>query len=113
MNKWTDATQESMGGEDHAGHKPKKEIKEIHTSKSENGDHIHVHHHTHPGHHPSETHTTRGDDEMVAHMMQNMGTQNPGEAAADPNAAPADASGATPAGAAPAAGAVAPTGSGV
>lgn len=95
---------------------PKKEIKHIETSKSDTkGDHIHVHHHTRPDHHPPETHTTRGDDEMTAHMLQNIGTANPGEAT-DPNAAPegapAGAIGTPPAGAIPS-GIPSPAGAGV
>lgn len=93
--------------------KPKKEIHhiEIHHSGTK-GDHIVTHHHTHPDHHPSEKHTTRGDDEMVQKAMATMGTPNPGEAAPDPNAAaaapdPNAAAGAPSAGGPPAA---APTG---
>lgn len=103
MSKWAGATEHSMSGGDHST--PKKEIKHIETRRSDTkGDHVHIHHHTHPDHHPPETHTTRGDDEMASHMMANMGTQNPGEAqsdaaggAPDPNAA----AGAPPVGAPP------------
>jgi hypothetical protein len=99
MEHYKSAVQHVLSG----GHsKAKKEIDHIVTRRSHNGDHIHVHHHTHPEDHPSETHTTRGDDEMVAHMLSNMGTPNPGEAEADagtPEAAPAAPS--APAGAAP------------
>jgi hypothetical protein len=111
MSKWADATAHSMGGGDHST--PKKEIKHIETRRSDTkGDHVHVHHHTHPDHHPAETHTTRGDDEMAAHMMANVGTQNPGEAQADaaggPPPDPNAAAGAPPAAAPPTA--PAPTG---
>lgn len=61
-------------------HTPKKEIKSITTSKSHNGGHVHIHKHHSPEHHPDETHTTKGDDEMAAHMLQNAGTPNEGEA---------------------------------
>lgn len=79
-------------GADHD--KPKKEVREIRTRKAANGGHIHEHHHVHPEHHPMEEHTTSGDDAMAEHMMENMGSQNPGEAdadagTADPGAAPA------------------------
>lgn len=96
MDKYSDAVRSSLGGEEH---KPKKEISHIVTKKSANGDHIHEHHHKHPEHHPMETHTTRGDDEMVSHMMQNMGTPNQGEAEADagtPDAGAAAAGAAAP-----------------
>lgn len=94
--------------------KPKKEISHIVTRKSgTNGDHIHEHHHTHPEHHPKEEHTTRGDDEMAEHMMANMGTPNPGEAAADagtPDAGASPAGSGAPDPSAGAAPAVAPGG---
>lgn len=83
---WKGAVAEKMGGDKSA---PKKEIKSITTTKSHNGGHVHVHKHHNPDAHPDETHTTKGDDEMVQHMMQNAGTPNPGEAEADPSAAPA------------------------
>jgi hypothetical protein len=99
---WSDATKEAMGG---SHDKPAKEISHVEVRKSgTKGDHIITHHHTHPEHHPAETKTTRGDDEMVEHMMQNMGSQNPGEAAADPNAAAAPDPNAGSAPAGPAAG---------
>ena len=60
---------------------PKKEIKSITTTKSHNGGHVHVHKHHSPEHHPDETHTTKGDDEMAAHMLQHAGTPNDGETA--------------------------------
>lgn len=69
-----------MAGSDHM---PEKKIKHIVTRKSANGGHVHEHHHTHPDVHPMEEHTTQGDDGMVGHMMDNMGTPNPGEAQAD------------------------------
>lgn len=100
-----DTVRHALGGEDA---KPEKKISKIEHTKSHNGDHIFTHHHTHPDHHPAETHTKRGDDEMTEHMMQNAGTPNSGEAEADagtPDAysGPQDAS---------AAAAPAPTGSG-
>lgn len=83
----------SLGGKKEK--KPKKEIKEIRTRKSKNGGYVHEHHHTAPEHHPMEEHTSADQDAMAEHMMQNMGTPNPGEAEADagqsgaPDAAPA------------------------
>lgn len=97
MDKYSDAVRSSLGGDDAKA--PKKEISHIVTKKSHNGDHIHEHHHKHPEHHPMETHTTRGDDEMVAHMMEHMGSPNQGEAEADagtPDAGAATAGAATP-----------------
>jgi hypothetical protein len=105
--KWADAAAKSMGGDTKG---PKKEIKHIITSKSANGGHIHTHVH-HNSAHPDETHTTKGDDEMLQHMAANAGTPNPGEAddptmqgaapmTASPSPAPAAApSGPTPTGA--------------
>jgi hypothetical protein len=58
--------------------KPKKELKEVRVRKAGKG-HIYEHHHTHPEHHPMEEHITSGNDDMIAHMMSNMG--NPEEAA--------------------------------
>lgn len=89
---WTEHVKHGLGGSDD---KPKKEIDHIVHRKSTNGDHIFEHHHTHPEHHPMETHTKRGDDEMVAHMLDHAGTPNPGEAEADagtPDAMDASAS---------------------
>lgn len=91
----------ALGGEDS---KPEKKVSKIEHTKSTNGDHIFTHHHTHPEHHPAETHTKRGDDEMVQHMMQHAGTPNPGEAEAEAgtpdayNPAPDASAGAVPAG---------------
>jgi surfactin synthase thioesterase subunit len=108
MADWKHAVAEDMGGH-HEGAKPAKKIKRIEHEHSTNGDHIFTHHHTHPEHHPSETHTKRGDDEMVHHMLKHAGTPNEGEAESEPNAAaamsdPANAAaaGAPPAAAAPA-----------
>lgn len=102
MDKYS-AVADSLGKSDE---KPKKEVSHVTVRKSgTKGDHIITHHHTHPHHHPDEEKTTRGDDEMVGHMLDTMGTQNPGEATADPAAA----SGTPPAaGASPAASAAAP-----
>lgn len=75
------AVMSALGG---ASAAPKKEIKHIITSKSANGGHIHEHVHHHSEHHPNEKHTTKGDDEMAAHMLQHAGTPNEGEAA-DPS----------------------------
>ena len=88
-----------------SGHEdvPAKVIQHIRTRKSANGGHIHEHHHTHPEHHPMEEHSTQGDDGMVEHMMDNMGTPNPGEAEADAGQSgmPAAAAGGAPSGAIP------------
>ena len=71
---------EELGGTQ----KPKKEIDHIKIRKSKTaGRHIIEHHHTHPAHHPMEEHTTAGDDELANHVLQNMGTPNPGEEEAD------------------------------
>lgn len=90
MAHWTEGVKHDLGGSD--GKKPKKEIERIVHRKSTNGDHIFEHHHRHPDHHPMETHTKRGDDEMVAHMLANAGTPNPGEAEIPPANPGADAS---------------------
>jgi len=93
---------DELGGK---SEKPAKEIKHIvsRKAKTKDGKHVvvHTHVHTHPAH-PDEEHVTSGDDEMAEHMMQNMGTPNPGEAEADAG------QGAAPAGAAPVPGAAAP-----
>jgi hypothetical protein len=73
---------------------------EVHHSATK-GDHIVTHHHTHPDHHPSEKHTTRGDDELTSHLMATMGTPNEGETPATGPATPPDASAGAAAGAAP------------
>ncbi len=72
--------QDALGGK---SDKPKKEIKHIKTEKAKSGGYIHTHVHTHPEHHPDEQHVTPDQDGMVAHMMEHMGTPNPGEADAD------------------------------
>jgi hypothetical protein len=108
MAEWKSAVAEHMGGH-HEGEKPAKKIKSIEHHHSANGDHVLVHKHTHPEHHPDEEHTKRGDDELVHHMLKHAGTPNEGEAESEPNAAaamsdPANAAaaGAPPAAAAPA-----------
>lgn len=105
MSHWSEAAGAMHGDE----HKPPKVVDhvEVHHSGTK-GDHIIRHHHTHPSHHPPEDHTTRGDDEMASHMMENMGSQNPGEEASDPTMA---AQPGTPSAAPPTA-APSPTGSG-
>lgn len=81
-----------MGGKDE---KPAKEIHEIRTRKAHGGGFIHKHVHTHPEHHKDEEHVSANQDGMVSHMLEHMGTPNPGEAEADagqsgvPDAAPA------------------------
>lgn len=96
---------EHLGG----GHKPAKEIESIKHKKSDNGDHIFTHRHTHPEHHPDEVHTKRGNDEMVEHMLKHAGTPNPGEAEAEAGTPDSYNPAATAPGAAPAA---SPMGSG-
>ena len=88
--------------------KPKKEIKSMHIKKAANGGHIIRHEHTHPEHHPDEEHTTKTDDQLASHVLQNMGTPNPGEAEADAGQSGIPAAGAAPAGGASAAGTPAP-----
>lgn len=82
MAKWTDGSQ-GLKGKSKA---PKKEVHEIRTRKGKSGGFLHEHHHTDPAKHPMEEHVSPDQDAMVQHMMQNMGTPNPGE---DPNAAAA------------------------
>lgn len=72
---------EILGGDKES--KPDKEIKEIRTRKAKSGGYIHEHHHTHPEHHPMEEHTSENQDAMVSHMMEHLGTPNPGEQEAD------------------------------
>lgn len=91
------AAGEAMGAE--SEHKHKKEVKEVRTRKGHKGGYIHEHHHTHPDEHPMEEHVSPDQESMAAHMMETMGSQNPGEAepdagqagAAPPAAAPAPA----------------------
>src|SRR5271165_1287718 len=82
---------------------PAKTISHMTIKKAANGGHIITHHHTDPMTHPDEHHTTKGDDQMVGHMMDNMGTPNTGEAevqaAGQPGAPPM--AGAGPSAAAP------------
>ena len=106
MAEWKSAVAEHMGG--HSTEKPAKKIKSITHEHSTNGDHIFTHHHTHPEHHPSETHTKRGDDEMVHHMLKHAGTPNEGEAESEPDAAAAMSDPANAAAAPAPAGAAAP-----
>jgi hypothetical protein len=82
---------DALGGE---REKPKKTVKEIRTRKAKSGGYIHEHHHEHPEHHPMEEHTSPDQDAMAEHMLQNMGSPNPGEgqdASADPSAPTAGA----------------------
>jgi hypothetical protein len=102
-----DSVSHSLGGEHK---KAKKEVHEIRTRKAKSGGFIHEHHHTHPEDHPMEEHTTPDQDAMAEHMLQNMGSPNPGEADADAGdsgaAAPAPAGGAAAGGASASAGAI-------
>lgn len=97
-DKWQDAAAEGMGSDKEKT--PKKEISSITHKKSTNGDHVFTHHHSRPDHHPDETHTKRGDDEMVEHMLANAGQPNEGEDTSDPGSPAANAA-APQAGAAP------------
>lgn len=83
---------------------PEKKVSHVTVRKAANGGHIITHHHTHPDHHPEETHTTKGDDQMVGHMLDNMGTPNSGEAeleGAAPQSGAPPAAGGGPSAAAP------------
>lgn len=73
--------------------KPKKEIKEIVTSRAHDGKMIHVHKHHRPEHHPDETHVSNDMAELHKHFDDHAGTPNEGEA----DAGSADASNAAPA----------------
>jgi hypothetical protein len=103
-NSAMDAVAGELGGKKEAT--PKKEIDHIKTKKAKSGGYIHTHVHTHPETHPNEEHVSSNQDQMIQHMMQNMGTPNPGEAEADagqsgvPGAAatPGASAGAPPAG---------------
>jgi hypothetical protein len=80
----------ALGGSSAA---PKKEIKEISVKKSHNGGHVITHKHHSPEHHPDETHTTKGNDEMAAHMLQHAGDPSDSAAAAGGASDPAEAAG--------------------
>jgi hypothetical protein len=85
--------------------KPKKEIREISTTKSHDGKMIHVHKHHHPEHHPDETHVSNDMGDLHSHMEDHMGTPSP-DAATGANApAPMTAAPSPMPEAAPAAGA--------
>lgn len=71
---------DALGGKEKA---PKKEIDHIVTRKAHSGGYVHEHHHKSPMHHPMETHVTPNQDAMAEHMMQSLGTPNPGEPEAD------------------------------
>lgn len=79
------------GGED----KPKKEIKHVITRKAHGKGYIHTHVHTHPAH-PDEEHISPDQDGMVEHMMEHMGSPNPGEAEADEGQSGIPAAGTSP-----------------
>ena len=81
--------------------KPKKEIHHIKTRKAKTGGYIHTHVHTRPEHHPDEEHVSATQDDMVHHMLQNMGEPNPGEAEADAGQSGLPAQGGAPTAAAP------------
>ena len=97
-----DEARSALSGE---SEKPKKEVHEMRIRRTATpGKHIIEHHHTHPAHHPMTEHVSHNDDALAEHVLQHMGTPNPGEAEADagqsgiPNAA---AAAGAPAGAAP------------
>src|SRR5258708_22450593 len=58
---------------------PKKEIKEMVHSKSDNGRHIVTHRHHHPEHHKDEIHAFSNLGEVHDHMEDHAGTPNEGE----------------------------------
>jgi hypothetical protein len=64
------------------GEKPKKEIDHVQVKKHKTGYHV-EHHHTHPGHHPMESHAKSNMDDVMDHLHTHMGEPNPGEAEAD------------------------------
>lgn len=75
---------QSLGGHD----SPAKEIDHIRTRKikdTKSGKTMwhHEHHHTRPDVHPVEHAFSQDQDEMVGHMLDHVGEQNPGEAEAD------------------------------
>jgi hypothetical protein len=70
-----DAVSEALGGKKEKA--PKKEVKSLHITKSANGGHIIRHEHTHPEHHPDETHTTKGDDQLSAARNGQYGATKP------------------------------------
>lgn len=77
---WKEAAASHMGGDT----KSPKVVKEIRIRKNHKGTgHIIEHHHSSPMEHPVEEHTTSGDDALAGHVMDAMGTPNPGEAEAD------------------------------
>lgn len=80
-----DGASDVLGGTEKS--KPKKVLKAIHTrkvhGKGGKSSYIHEHHFTHPEHHKMEEHASANQDEMVSHMMDHMGEQNPGEQEAD------------------------------
>jgi len=81
--------------------KPRKAIKSMHVTKTDNGRHIVTHEHHHPQHHKDAVHAMNSIEELSKHMADNapgIEAQAPG---ADEPAAPAG--GASPAGPAPAA----------
>lgn len=76
---WKEMAGSHMGSDT----KAPKVVKSIHIRKNHAGTgHIIEHHHTSPDH-PVEEHTTQGDDALAGHVMDHMGTPNPGEAEAD------------------------------
>jgi hypothetical protein len=81
--KWSGSVKGELGGEDTKP--PKKKIREIRTRKGKNGGYIHEHHHEHPEHHPMEEHISADQLGMMQHLMQHMGSGDPGseDASAD------------------------------
>ena len=63
------------------GAKPKKEIKEMVHTKSDNGKHIVTHRHHRPDHHRDETHVFDNAAQVADHIENHAGTPNEGEAA--------------------------------
>lgn len=69
------------------GKKPPKVVKRIEHERGSDGTHVFTHHHTHPEHHPSETHHYKPnpekprahDDQAVDHFIQHAVAPNEGE----------------------------------
>lgn len=106
MSGWT----EGSSGLGKTAKKPKKVVHEVRTRKGKTGGFIHEHHHTSPEHHPMEEHVSPDQDAMAEHMMQTLGSPNPGEGSAAPPSD--DSSGGAPDPSAAAAGATPPPGAG-
>lgn len=73
----------ALAHKEHEAQPHKKHIKEVRVRHGHKGGYIAEHHHHMPEVHPMEEHVIPDQDGLADHMLEHMGSPNPGEADAD------------------------------